>query len=138
MKKVLCVICSLFYCSFLRNFWELTGCARVAGDEEEDGIDDLENEFNFMGRDKQDMQYLAEAMLQGHMSYGRAGDVDMSQAVHMPQVPLLTNGEMVFHGFLNVEIHKTFEDPSLGSVFPFMILASVMIDYATCMILVAG
>lgn len=108
----------------------MTGCARVAGDEEEDGIDDLENEFNFMGRDKQDMQYLAEAMLHGHMSYGRAGDADMSQAVHMPQVPLLTNGEMVLHYFY-VDTHQPFWDPSLGSVFPFMVLLSVMIDCAT-------
>ena len=68
----------------------------MAGDEEEDGIDDLENEFSFAGRNDQDMQYMAEAMLQGHMSYGRGGDVDMPQVVHtMPQVPLLTNGQMV-------------------------------------------
>eukprot|EP00268_Persea_americana_P051650 TRINITY_DN571_c0_g1_i2.p1 TRINITY_DN571_c0_g1~~TRINITY_DN571_c0_g1_i2.p1 ORF type:complete len:1086 (+),score=216.13 TRINITY_DN571_c0_g1_i2:569-3826(+) len=109
------------------RFKRLKGCARVAGDEEEDGIDDLENEFNFMGRDKQDMQYLAEAMLHGHMSYGRAGDADMSQAVHMPQVPLLTNGEMVddippdqhalvpaFMGGGGKRIHPLpFSDPSL-------------------------
>lgn len=72
------------------------GCARVAGDDEEDGFDDLENEFNFVGREKKDMQYLTEAMLQGHMSYGRGGDADMPQVFHtMPQVPLLTNGQMV-------------------------------------------
>ncbi|XP_039131268.1 probable cellulose synthase A catalytic subunit 3 [UDP-forming] [Dioscorea cayenensis subsp. rotundata] len=78
------------------RFKRLKGCARVAGDEEEEGIDDLENEFSFAGRNDQDMQYMAEAMLQGHMSYGRGGDVDMPQVVHtMPQVPLLTNGQMV-------------------------------------------
>lgn len=64
------------------------------------------------------MQYLAEAMLHGHMSYGRAGDADMSQAVHMPQVPLLTNGEMVLHYFY-VDTHKPFRDPSLWVCFPF-------------------
>eukprot|EP00268_Persea_americana_P051649 TRINITY_DN571_c0_g1_i1.p1 TRINITY_DN571_c0_g1~~TRINITY_DN571_c0_g1_i1.p1 ORF type:complete len:1095 (+),score=217.69 TRINITY_DN571_c0_g1_i1:973-4257(+) len=80
------------------RFKRLKGCARVAGDEEEDGIDDLENEFNFVGRDKQDMQYLTEAMLQGHMSYGRGGGdaSDVPQVFHtIPQVPLLTNGQMV-------------------------------------------
>ncbi|MQM22891.1 hypothetical protein Taro_055950 [Colocasia esculenta] len=78
------------------RFKRLKGCPRVAGDEEEDDIDDVENEFNFDGKDKKDMQYLAESMLQGHMSYGRAGDVDMPQVVHTaPQVPLLTNGQMV-------------------------------------------
>ncbi|ERN11467.1 hypothetical protein AMTRI_Chr03g43740 [Amborella trichopoda] len=78
------------------RFRRLKGSARVAGDEEEEDVDDLENEFNFGDRDNQDMQYLAEAMLQGHMSYGRAGDADMPQVVHtLPQVPLLTNGQMV-------------------------------------------
>ncbi len=81
------------------RFKRLRGCARVEGDEEEDGVDDLENEFNFVGRrrDTQDMQYIAEGMLQGHMTYGRAGDADMlPQVVNtMPSVPLLTNGQMV-------------------------------------------
>nr|AFI71895.1 cellulose synthase 6 [Paeonia lactiflora] len=78
------------------RFKRLKGCARVEGDEDEDDVDDLENEFNFAGRDNSDMQYLAEAMLHGHMSYGRAGDSDMPHVVNtMPQVPLLTNGDMV-------------------------------------------
>lgn len=72
------------------------GSARVQGDDEEDDVDDLENEFNFGDRDKQDMQYIAEAMLHGHMSYGRGGDTDMPHVVQttLPQVPLLTNGHM--------------------------------------------
>ncbi|KAK7322473.1 hypothetical protein VNO77_25854 [Canavalia gladiata] len=37
------------------RFKRLKGCARVEGDEEEDGIDDLENEFDFDGPNKQDM-----------------------------------------------------------------------------------
>jgi len=72
------------------------GSARVEGDEEEDDVDDLENEFDFGDRDKQDMQYSVESMLQGHMSYGRGGDMEMSQVgqTMLPQVPLLTNGQM--------------------------------------------
>ncbi|RVW51179.1 putative cellulose synthase A catalytic subunit 6 [Vitis vinifera] len=60
-------------------------------------IDDVDNEFNFEGRGKVDMQgALAEAMLQGHMTYGRAYDSDLPHVFHtMPQVPLLTNGQMV-------------------------------------------
>ncbi|MCH89060.1 cellulose synthase, partial [Trifolium medium] len=34
----------------------IEGCARVEGDEEEDDIDDLENEFDFDGQNEQDMQ----------------------------------------------------------------------------------
>nr|QBC40964.1 cellulose synthase 3 [Cunninghamia lanceolata]QBC40965.1 cellulose synthase 3 [Cunninghamia lanceolata] len=72
------------------------GSPRVAGDEEEEDVDDIENEFNFGERDKQDMQYVAEAMLHGQMSYGRGGDTDMPHVVPttFPQVPLLTNGHM--------------------------------------------
>lgn len=68
----------------------------MAGDEEEDDVDDLENEFNFVGGDQQDPKYMAEVMLQGHGSYGRRDDINTPYVAHVvPQVPLLTNGEMV-------------------------------------------
>lgn len=75
----------------------VAGCARVPGDEEEDGADDLEDEFNW--RDRDDSQYAAESMLHAHMTYGRGGDLD---GVHQPfqpnpNVPLLTNGQMVIN-----------------------------------------
>ncbi|PKA51109.1 putative cellulose synthase A catalytic subunit 3 [UDP-forming] [Apostasia shenzhenica] len=110
------------------RFKRLKGCARVAGDEEEDDIDDLENEFNFVGKERRDGRYLAESMLHGQMSYGRGGDVEFSQVAHaMPQVLLLTNGEMVddippeqhalvpsFMGGGGKRIHPLpFSDPSL-------------------------
>jgi cellulose synthase A len=68
------------------------GCARVLGDEEEDGIDDLENEFNWA--DKHDSQYVAESMLHTHMSYGRGAEFDgLHQPFQpIPNVPLLNNG----------------------------------------------
>ncbi|KAG6510699.1 hypothetical protein ZIOFF_028730 [Zingiber officinale] len=72
----------------------LAGCPRVPGDEEEDDVDDLEHEFDW--GDDHDSQYLAEAMLHSRMSYGRHGDINNPHVVRpMPQVPLLTNGEMV-------------------------------------------
>ncbi|TVU39481.1 hypothetical protein EJB05_12903 [Eragrostis curvula] len=70
--------------------FRLWRCARVPGDEEEDGVDDLENEFNWM--DRHDTQSVAESMLHGHMSYGRGGDMPFQPN---PNVPLLTNGQMV-------------------------------------------
>uniref|UniRef100_A0A2N9I657 Cellulose synthase n=1 Tax=Fagus sylvatica TaxID=28930 RepID=A0A2N9I657_FAGSY len=82
------------------RFKRLKGCARVAGDEEEDDIDDLENEFSFDARTKHDMQHAlaADAMLH----YGRGGsDPDLPHILHsssmspQPLVPLLTNGQMV-------------------------------------------
>jgi len=43
------------------------GCARVEGDDEEDDIDDLENEFDFDGQNEQDHMQIPmspEVMLQ--------------------------------------------------------------------------
>lgn len=74
------------------------GSPRVEGDEEEEDVDDLENEFNFdYENEKQNGQHIAEAMLHGQMSYGRGDDHDMPHMTHtmLPQVPLLTNGPMV-------------------------------------------
>jgi len=75
------------------RFKRLKGCARVHGDDEEDGTDDLENEFNFDGRNsnRHDMQHHGgpESML--HY------DPDLPHDLHhpLPRVPLLTNGQMV-------------------------------------------
>ncbi|PKI35728.1 hypothetical protein CRG98_043886, partial [Punica granatum] len=81
------------------RFKRLKGCARVAGDEEEDDIDDVENEFNFEGRMRGNMQQslAAEGMLHGPANYGLGYDPDLPQAIHPFQnnVPLLTNGQMV-------------------------------------------
>ncbi|KAL8536234.1 hypothetical protein ACS0TY_011748 [Phlomoides rotata] len=56
------------------RFKHLTGCARVAGDGEEDDADDLENEFNFSD-ESQNLQSLAE--LNNHMNYGLPGDTNL-------------------------------------------------------------
>lgn len=87
------------------RFRRLKGCARVEGDEEEDDVDDLENEFNFEAgrgarRGTQAAAAAAEAMLQSHLSYGRTTSDSLSDLpphdLHpMPQIPLLTNGQMV-------------------------------------------
>lgn len=71
----------------------------MQGDEEEDGVDDLEHEFSFDAtRSRHGMQQAlaAGAMLHGHMSSGCASDSDFPQVLHpMPQLPLLTNDQMV-------------------------------------------
>jgi hypothetical protein len=65
------------------------GCQRVTGDEEEDGVDDLDNEFNWNGHDSRSV---ADSML-----YGRGGDPNGAPQPFQlnPNVPLLTNGQMV-------------------------------------------
>ncbi|CAL5331917.1 unnamed protein product [Camellia sinensis] len=100
------------------RFKRLKGCARVEGDEEEDDIDDVENEFNFKGRVRDSAKLLdsqqhslarSEAMLHGHgggshMSYGHIFDSfelhphvfhNTNNSNTLPQLPLLTNGHMV-------------------------------------------
>ncbi|KAH8935369.1 hypothetical protein BDL97_17G024100 [Sphagnum fallax] len=71
------------------------GSPRVAGDEEEEGVDDLENEFNLADANKQEEQH----ELHGHMSYSDTYDRDLPEhMVHaptQPQYPLLTNGQVV-------------------------------------------
>ncbi|XP_024544827.1 probable cellulose synthase A catalytic subunit 5 [UDP-forming] isoform X2 [Selaginella moellendorffii] len=62
------------------------GSPRVEGDEEEDDVDDLDNEFKALPQ-----QQTTEEMLQGHMSYGR-GDEENVHVV-TPGLPLLTNGQ---------------------------------------------
>jgi hypothetical protein len=76
--------------------WQIiAGSPRVAGDEEEEGVDDLENEFNLADANKQEEQH----ELHGHMSYSDTYDRDLPEhMVHaptQPQYPLLTNGQVV-------------------------------------------
>eukprot|EP00249_Psilotum_nudum_P010702 c22707_g1_i1 orf=736-4026(+) len=72
------------------------GSPRVEGDEDEEDVDDLDNEFNIT-LDNREKQQIAEAMLHGHMSYGRGDNHHMPHMVQTadPQVPLLTNGQSV-------------------------------------------
>ena len=74
----------------------------AAGDEDEDGVDDLEGEFGLRhggeegGDGGGDPRDVAASMLRAHMSYGR-GDAHHPAAGFgaAPGVPLLTNGQMV-------------------------------------------
>lgn len=72
------------------------GCARVEGDEEEDDIDDLENEFNFDAtKSRKDMQHplASDAMLHYGHTYDNS---DPHQVLHpLPRLPLLTDGRTV-------------------------------------------
>lgn len=62
-------------CTQCKNrFKRLKGCARVAGDEEEDNTDDLENEFSFR-EEPQNLESLAE--LNNHINYGFPGHINL-------------------------------------------------------------
>lgn len=84
------------------RFKRLKGCARVVGDEEEDDVDDLENEFSFGGK-QHNLRNLAE-LKNDHMSYGWPGDMylkltapsDHTLASH---IPFLMDGRMVASSF---------------------------------------
>ena len=72
------------------SLYGVAGSPRVEGDDEEDDVDDLDNEFNYtQGNGKAMHQW----QLQGH-----GEDVDLSSSSrHEPQhcIPRLTNGQQV-------------------------------------------
>ncbi|XP_028757269.1 cellulose synthase A catalytic subunit 2 [UDP-forming] isoform X1 [Neltuma alba] len=71
------------------------GSARVDGDDEEDDIDDLENEFD-IGSVHGDPHHIAEAMLSARLNVGRddntPSEVDAA-SVAAGEIPLLTYGQ---------------------------------------------
>jgi cellulose synthase A len=74
----------------------LAGSPRVPGDEDGDDVDDVHNDYD-IDYDNHEKQQIAEAMLHGHMSYGRGDDHDMPRTVQTiePQTPLFTSGPQV-------------------------------------------
>ncbi|KAI9079437.1 hypothetical protein K1719_038626 [Acacia pycnantha] len=73
------------------------GSARVEGDDEEDDIDDLENEFDIASVCGGDPHHIAEAMLSARLNVGRGGDKAPSEvdtaSVAAGDIPLLTYGQ---------------------------------------------
>eukprot|EP00252_Welwitschia_mirabilis_P015285 TRINITY_DN3357_c0_g2_i1.p1 TRINITY_DN3357_c0_g2~~TRINITY_DN3357_c0_g2_i1.p1 ORF type:complete len:1090 (+),score=185.27 TRINITY_DN3357_c0_g2_i1:411-3680(+) len=70
------------------------GCQRVEGDEEEDGIEDLENEFSYAENGRREKHERAEAMVNWR---GEDTDSVATSGRHDPQnqITLLTNGQPV-------------------------------------------
>jgi cellulose synthase A len=91
--------------------WE-AGSPRVDGDEEEEEVDDLENEFNFIElNNPRDKQQDTETTLHGHASFERRNERrDDHHVVIMshlqPQFPLLTNDQMVSTLLLKNQRHR--------------------------------
>lgn len=72
----------------------IPGSPRVPGDDDDDDLEDLDNDYDY---DSHEKQHIAEAMLHGHMSYGRGDAHDMPRSVQTiePQTPLFTSGPQV-------------------------------------------
>ncbi|CAI0396170.1 unnamed protein product [Linum tenue] len=86
------------------RYKRLKGSARVEGDEDEEGIDDLENEFHIRDHGySRDPNNIAEAMLSSRLNFGRYqqySDSGLGMPLERdyagslnPKVPLLTYGE---------------------------------------------
>ena len=84
-------VCQMKYFCFIS-----TGSPRVPGDEDYGDAEDLDDEYD-IDYDSHEKQQIAEAMLHGHMSYGRGDDRDMPRLVQTiePQTPLFTSGPQV-------------------------------------------
>ncbi|XP_021756780.1 cellulose synthase A catalytic subunit 7 [UDP-forming]-like [Chenopodium quinoa] len=65
------------------RYKRLKGSPRVEGDDDEEDIDDIEHEFNIDDENNKNNQ-VAEALLQGKMSYGRGHDDEENS--HFPPV----------------------------------------------------
>ncbi|XP_021750289.1 cellulose synthase A catalytic subunit 7 [UDP-forming]-like [Chenopodium quinoa] len=65
------------------RYKRLKGSPRVEGDDDEEDIDDIEHEFNIDDEHNKNNQ-VAEALLQGKMSYGRGHDDE--ENAHFPPV----------------------------------------------------
>ncbi|TYI28746.1 hypothetical protein ES332_A05G265700v1 [Gossypium tomentosum] len=84
------------------RYKRIKGCPRVEGDEEEDGADDLENEFDIASHDRRDPHHIAAAMLSGryninhgsqpHIS-GISTPAELDAASVATDIPLLTYGQ---------------------------------------------
>ncbi|KAF5480690.1 hypothetical protein F2P56_001421 [Juglans regia] len=84
------------------RFKRIKGSARVEGDDEEDGIDDLDNEFDYGNLNGLGSQEVSEAMLSARLNTGRGYHSNASRipthAEHetsplSSDIPLLTYGE---------------------------------------------
>ncbi|GMI77100.1 ISOXABEN RESISTANT 2, cellulose synthase 6, PROCUSTE 1 [Hibiscus trionum] len=84
------------------RYKRIKGCPRVDGDEEEDGADDLENEFDIASQDRRDSRHIAAAMLSARLNIGRVSQphvlgistpAEFDAASVATEIPLLTYGE---------------------------------------------
>ncbi|KAM1030264.1 hypothetical protein ACFX2I_034042 [Malus domestica] len=84
------------------RYKRIKGSPRVEGDEEEDDIDDLENEFDIASNERRDPHSIAEAVLAARLNIGRGSHVNGSgistpaefdSASVASEIPLLTYGQ---------------------------------------------
>ncbi|NP_001306681.1 Cellulose synthase A catalytic subunit 9 [UDP-forming] [Zea mays] len=105
------------------RYKRLKGSPRVAGDDDEEDIDDLEHEFNIDDEKQRQLEgnmqnsQITEAMLHGKMSYGRGADD--GEGNNTPQMPPIITGARSVpvsgefpitngygHGELSSSLHK--------------------------------
>ncbi|KAM5577673.1 cellulose synthase A catalytic subunit 2 [UDP-forming]-like [Rosa sericea] len=83
------------------RYKRIKGTPRVEGDEEEDDIDDLDNEFCYGNLDALGSHQVAEAVLSSHLNVGRGSHYNARIPTHTEhdsstlgsEIPLLTYGE---------------------------------------------
>lgn len=84
------------------RYKRIKGSQRVEGDEEEDDIDDLENEFDIASNERRDPHSIAEAVLAARLNIGRGSHLngsgistpaDFDSASIASEIPLLTYGQ---------------------------------------------
>ncbi|PIN08235.1 Cellulose synthase (UDP-forming) [Handroanthus impetiginosus] len=108
------------------RYKRLKGSPRVEGDDDEEGIDDIEHEFNYDEQNKNTT--IVEAMLHGKMSYGR-GTEDEDNAQYPPviaggrsrpvsgEIPISNHayGEQLMASSLHKRVHPYPSSSDFGS-----------------------
>ncbi|KAK7401428.1 hypothetical protein VNO78_12904 [Psophocarpus tetragonolobus] len=90
------------------RFKRLKGCARVEGDEEEDGIDDLENEFDFDGRNNLDMKSMSheehdeETFQEQHALVPSSSTMLSKEIIALKARPMDPSKDLAAYGFGSV------------------------------------
>lgn len=67
------------------RYRRLKGSPRVEGDEDEEGVDDIEQEFKIDDQNKKN-EHIVDAMLHGKMSYGRGPEDDDNAQFPVPVI----------------------------------------------------
>ncbi|XP_043722585.1 cellulose synthase A catalytic subunit 2 [UDP-forming]-like [Telopea speciosissima] len=104
------------------RYKRIKGSPRVEGDEEEEDVDDLDNEFDFKYKNWSDPQHIAEAALSARLNVGRGSMADASgnsvppnldSSSPNPEIPLLTYGQE--DAGISSDQHALIIPPFMGS-----------------------
>ncbi|CAB4313873.1 unnamed protein product [Prunus armeniaca] len=89
------------------RYKRIKGSPRVEGDDEEDDIDDLDNEFNYGNLDTMGPHQVAEAVLSSRLNIGRGSDCNV-------RIPTHSEHDLPWDSEISPDRHALIVPPYLG------------------------